>query len=247
MNYQEISPAKIVKHDIRAAAVFEHYGIDFCCKGKLPLATLCEEQRVSLETIAHDLLLLEMLPMPAQDFSAMSASELIEYIVEKHHAYVRRSIPIIQSHIHRVVERHGDDYPQNREVERQFDALATELLQHLDKEEYILFPAIQRMEIVAKYSLAPATNRFGTIANPLRGLEAEHEEAGAIMQQIRQLTNNYTPPPAACNTFKAAYAELREFEEDLHKHVHLENNILHEMALQLEKSQERGRSETNKN
>jgi len=245
MNYQEISPARIVKHDIRTAAVFERYGIDFCCKGKLPLATLCEEQHVNLNLIAQDLLRLELLPMPTQDFSAMSAAELMEYIVQHHHAYVRRSIPIIQSHIHRVVERHGDDQPQNREVENLFNTLATELLEHLDKEEHILFPAILRMEMAERYGLAPVTNRFGTIANPLSGLEAEHEAAGTMMQQIRKLTNNYTPPPSACNTYKAAYAELREFEEDLHKHVHLENNILHEMAVHLENSSQSKQTHSN--
>ncbi len=239
MNFTEISPAQLVKQDIRAAAVFERYGVDFCCKGKEPLQRLCAENNIDFRAVTEDLRQLELVPSKhhTTDFSTLSASDLIAHILEQHHSYVRRSIPIIQKHIHRVVERHGADYPETLEVAQLFDTLADELEAHLYKEEHVLFPAIHRMEMAVRFGLAPTNNHFGTVANPIGVMESEHEEAGAIMHKIRELTGNYTPPASACNTFKAAYAELKEFEEDLHKHVHLENHILHDKARELEKQQ----------
>jgi regulator of cell morphogenesis and NO signaling len=240
MNFTEISPAQIVKHDIRAAAVFERYGVDFCCKGKEPLQRLCAENNIDFRSITQDLSALELVPPKferTQDYDSMPASDLIAQILEQHHSYVRRAIPVIQKHIHRVVERHGGDYPETLEVAQLFDTLADDLEAHLYKEEHVLFPAIHRMEMAVRFGLKPTDNHFGAVANPIGVMESEHEEAGAIMHKIRELTGNYAPPPAACNTFKAAYAELKEFEEDLHKHVHLENHILHDKARELERKQ----------
>lgn len=240
MNYTELSPAQIVKNDIRTAAVFERYGIDFCCKGKQPLQHLCAENNVDFRAVTEDLSNLELVPPKheqTEQYETMLASDLITLILEQHHSYVRRSIPIIQKHIHRVAERHGGDYPETVEVAQLFDTIADDLEAHLYKEEHVLFPAIHRMEMAVRFGLKPTDNHFGTVANPIGVMEEEHEEAGAIMYKIRELTGNYTPPPTACNTFKAAYAELKEFEEDLHKHVHLENNILHDKARELERQQ----------
>lgn len=239
----EISPARIVKNDIRAAAVFERYGIDFCCKGKEPLAKLCEEKSIDVGTLTEELSRLDAAP-PALDFGSMKAYQLIGYIIEHHHSYVRRAIPIIQQHIHKVAERHGTEYPENGVIARMFDALAEELTEHLHKEEHVLFPYIQHVEMSCDFGLAPTQSHFGTALQPIAAMEREHEVVGEAMQCIRELSHNFTPPPAACNTYKAAYAELREFEEDLHKHIHLENNILHPMALELEEKQWRNSPQT---
>lgn len=240
MNYTELSPAQIVKHDIRAAAVFERYSIDFCCKGKDALLRTCAEQHIDIRSVTEDLSRLGLIPPKheqTEKYDTMLASDLITIILDRHHSYVRRALPIIQRHIHRVVERHGADYPETIEVAQLFDTLADDLEAHLYKEEHTLFPAIFRMEMAARFGLKPPEHQFGTVSNPLTAIEEEHDKAGTIMRKIRELTGNYTPPPTACNTFKATYAELKEFEEDLHKHVHLENNILHDKARDLENQQ----------
>lgn len=236
MEYTNLSPAQIVSRDIRSAAVFERFGLDFCCKGKDPLAEACEEARVSVEEVVGELARLGFLPTDeTTPFNETKTLELIDRIVDIHHSYVRRSIPVIQAHIGRVAERHGERHPETIRIRDLFEVVAKELAHHLQKEEQILFPHIAKL-YKAKYQNASKPQApFGTVQNPIRMMEMEHEEAGEILKTIRSLSDDYTPPQGACNTYKASYAELKEFEEDLHKHIHLENHILHGIALSLER------------
>ena len=163
------------------------------------------------------------------DFSDMNAEQLIRYILIKHHFYTRQSMPVIEAHLTKVVEKHGDRFLYMRTVNELFSYLKNDMYQHMQKEEMVLFPRIK--ELAASLSNQTNTNKQQEyISNPVAMMMHEHDEAGAIMEQIRILTNDYATPEGACNTFKIVLQELKALEEDLHKHVHLENNLLIPMA-----------------
>ena len=218
--------AAIVTGNHRSVAVLEKYQLDFCCKGKRTLAAACAEKGLALTTIAA-----ELQSTGAQEagrqmpFTDMSAEQLTGYIQTHHHFYVKQSMPVIAGHLEKVAMKHGDRYPYMAEVFHLFTELQEEMTAHMEQEETVVFPRInetERMFLAGRDTAALA----GTIPESLSVLETEHEHAGDLMFKIHALTNNYTAPEGACTTFKVSLAELKEFEEDLHRHVHLENNIL---------------------
>jgi len=226
--------ASIVTHNHQVVPVLERYNLDFCCKGKRTLAQACAEKGLKIESITEELRSLSGISGKQQmPFTEMDAEQLISYIVIHHHFYVKQSMPTIMAHINKVATKHGDRYPYMRDVYDMFVIIMREMTLHMEKEETVLFPRIKEVEGLYKagrYSeILP-----GSIQTLVNEMEADHEEAGDIMYQIRTATNNYTPPQDACTTFKVTLAELKEFEEDLHKHVHIENNILFPKALQYE-------------
>jgi regulator of cell morphogenesis and NO signaling len=135
----------------------------------------------------------------------------------------------------KVAKVHGHHYKEVVEIDRLFQLASKELAAHMKKEELILFPFIKQLSKAEKEGTTPPVPHFGDIENPIHMMEDEHEEVGAIFKEIAELSNNYTPPEGACNTFKALYDKLNEFEQDLHKHIHLENNILHPKAIEMAK------------
>jgi regulator of cell morphogenesis and NO signaling len=147
---------------------------------------------------------------------------------------VIENIPLIIQYSDKVARVHGENHPETVEINKLFHEVAIELSAHMQKEEMILFPFIKTMSKAKKEGTPMPAPPFGTVNNPIRMMEAEHENAGDIFKQIDKLSNNYTPPLAACNTYRVLYAKLQEFENDLHKHIHLENNILFPKAIQLE-------------
>jgi regulator of cell morphogenesis and NO signaling len=159
---------------------------------------------------------------------------LTQYIVNNHHAYVKKAIPEITAHLEKVKNAHGKKHQFIGEVQNTFALIAEELTNHMIYEERILFPIIKYLTESQRFTERPKTGGYGTIKNPIRQMEAEHVSAGGAMEKIRALTNNYTLPSDACTTFQVTYKELDEFEKDLHKHVHLENNILFPRAIELE-------------
>lgn len=225
--------ASIVSYNHQAVPVLEKYHLDFCCKGKRTLAEACVEKGLAADTIAE-----EILNRINKDegshfpFNSMNAEQLISYILIKHHFYVKQSMPTILSHLERVAQKHGDRFPYMVEVFVLFKEVCAELTSHMQKEELILFPRIKEIEAVSSIG---QNKKFteGYIAGPIQVMEMEHDRAGEILYKIRQLTNSYTPPADACTTFRVSLAELKEFEEDLHKHVHLENNLLFPLAEKL--------------
>jgi len=225
----------ILKADIKTAHVFEKYGIDFCCKGNRPLKEACEEKNVPVEEILSEIKNLnvgaEQLP---KRYDEWDLKFLSDYIINNHHSYVRTAIPQIRPHIEKVAFKHGNKYPFLKDVESLFNQVADELISHMHKEETILFHVIRYLEDCKRFDEKPRMSGFKTVKNPINAMEAEHTNAGGAMEKIRELTNNFTPPEGACNTFKLTYAELEEFEKDLHIHVHLENNILFPKAIALE-------------
>ena len=225
----------VVARDMRSAAVFARYGIDFCCGGRRSIADACRAGGVSPEAVLHDLEALPSTTAAAQDFTTWPIERVIDRVVTTHHAYVRAQIPIIQGFADTLASKKADRYPVLLAMRDIWTRLAADLAHHLDKEEVILFPFIRALAQAAgnRHVLPPQTP-FGTIQNPLRLMEVEHEAAARDLAELRQLTNNYQPPADACATWRAFYAELDAFERDLHEHVHLENNVLFPAAARLE-------------
>ena len=217
--------SQIVTETYQAARIFEKYGLDFCCKGKRPLREACQEKQISIEPLLNELKETMAKPAGNHHFNEMSLTELAEYIVRIHHGYVKTHAPQILDYIWRVASKHGDRFPFMHQVYTLFDELKTELDQHMLKEEIVLFPRIKQLEM----GMAQGAGEF--LQSPIDVMEMEHAKAGALMQSIRELTNNYEAPAQACTTFRLALDSLKAFEEDLHHHVHLENNILFSKAL----------------
>jgi regulator of cell morphogenesis and NO signaling len=209
--------------------VLEKYGLDFCCRGKKTLAEACAEKNLPPEQVATELSQILRIDRKNMPFTEMTADELIAYITIHHHFYVRNSIPTIVTHIEKVANKHGDRYPYMKEVYTLFQEVIEDLLPHMDKEEKVLFPRIKRIA-AAFASGQPDSGDSMLVTIPIQVLESEHDHAGQLMYKIRELTQQYTAPEDACTTFRICLEELRFFEQDLHQHVHLENNILFPMA-----------------
>jgi len=226
--YPDQSLGQIVTEQYYAARVFEKYGLDFCCKGKRSLSLACTEKGLDVDVILSELEIDITGNLTNDIFSTMSCKQLINYIIANHHTYVREYSPTIKEHVDRVAFKHGDSFPWMKEVAEDFTLVYTDLLTHMQKEELILFPRIVHLEFEGKSQL-PANY----LSAPIDAMEAEHEEAGQYMQRIKELTNNFTPPENACTTHRVSLLELKAFEENLHQHVHLENNLLFPRALSL--------------
>lgn len=225
----------IVTEDFRAAAVFERYSLDFCCKGGVTIAEACAGREVDPAGVYADLEEALRTPGDPDESGRWTPDTLIDHIIRTHHAYVRSAIPVLSVHTRKIADVHGPNHPEVIAIAAQFGAVAAELLHHMQKEEMILFPYIMQMAAAARQGRTLAAPGFGSAHNPIRMMEAEHAAAGDALYGIRALSNTYTPPPDACTTYRVTYQELRQFEEDLHRHVHLENNILFPSALALER------------
>ena len=228
------SLAEIVKEDHRAATVFEKYHLDFCCKGKRSLQQACEEGHLSAREIADALAESNLSGggKATLEFVQLPLSQLVSYIVGTHHDYVKKEMPQIIAWLQRVVSKHGERHPEMRKVTAIFEALVEEMTAHMQKEELILFPLIIDAE---GRSLAGKSNHLNItyLKAPIDMMEQEHDHAGHLLNEIRELTNSYTPPGDACTTYRLVIAALHAFEADLHQHVHLENNILFPKSLNL--------------
>jgi regulator of cell morphogenesis and NO signaling len=216
----------IVKEFHAAASVFEKYHLDFCCQGKRTLEVACEESGLVPEEIAVEInRAINSNKSGDHDFNSFDPEQLISYIILKHHSYVKQSSHVIKQHLLRVATKHGERFPEMKKVLALFLEVEEELQMHLQKEEVILFPRIR--EVYHASVNSGSTSFPPTYLNgPIQVMEAEHSHAGNALYEIRQLTNNYTVPEGACTTFNLVINELKAFEEDLHQHVHLENNIL---------------------
>lgn len=216
--------------------VFEAFGIDYCCGGKKPLAEACEAKNLSLATVISAL---EQGTAPApdqQEWTTKSLTALATHIVDTHHAYVRRELPRLAELAQKVVNRHGDTKPELPAIQAKVAQITEELTEHLAKEEVVLFPYITKLERSANEGTPKPHGCFGTVANPIAMMTQEHDAAGVLLAEIRRLSNDFAPPVGACPTYHAFYSGLHEFEQDLHQHIHLENNILFPKAIALEEA-----------
>ena len=227
----------LVAEDYRAAGIFKQYGIDFCCGGQKTVAEVCKQKGVPLSELEEKLSHLE--GQPAQQrlqFNEWPLPFLIDYIINIHHTYVQEKLPQLLEYSRKVAKVHGHAYPETITIADKLETVAEELFAHLRKEELILFPYVKELWKAKEAGETVAAPPFHSAQNPIRAMEAEHEFAGATMAEIRELSQDFTPPEGACNTYRVLYALLEEFEEDLHQHVHLENNVLFPQAVELEGS-----------
>lgn len=210
--------AEIVTEDISKASVFKKYNLDFCCGGGSTVENACKKANIELDKVLKDLLYdSPNNTTPNLDFKHWNAGFLADYIVNVHHSYVTENIEIINEFAHKVAHVHGSHAPETIEIADLFSKLSRELVVHMFKEENLLFPAI-------KAKIEDPGFRYDQ--EVIEILEDEHETAGDFAKKIQQLSNNFTPPEWACNTYKALYYKLNEFINDLYQHIHLENNIL---------------------
>lgn len=233
---QEKTVGEIVTENIKAAHIFKKYGIDFCCGGGISIKKACDKAKINPSLLEADLLNLDVVKDRTNDYNNWKIDFLADHIINIHHTYVSESSTLLLQYSERVNQVHGHHYTELNEIELLVKKVVQELATHMKKEELILFPFIKKLVAAERENGSVPMIPFGTVENPIKMMEAEHEEAGEIMRQIRWLTNNYTPPQKACNTYKALYSKLEEFEQDLHQHVHLENNILFPKALKLEQA-----------
>ncbi len=227
--------AEIVTENINTAHVFKKHGIDFCCGGGISIEKACAKNDIDYSQLEKELEAVDTKVGSAYNYDAWDLSFLIDHIVNIHHTYVEEGITLLLQYAAKVANVHGANFNEVIEINNLFIEVANELTTHMKKEELVLFPYIKQLVKASKDNTTPTPPHFGTVNNPIKMMENEHENAGDIFKTIAKLSNNYTPPEDACNTFKALYAKLDEFEQDLHQHIHLENNILFPKAIQLEK------------
>ena len=227
--------ADFVTENIKTAHIFKKYGIDFCCGGAISLEKACEKFGADIEQLRNDLDNVENTTTRATDYDNFKLDFLADHVVNVHHAYIEDNIPMMKQYADRVAKVHGHHYTELIEIRDLVHEVCGELASHCKKEELILFPFIKKMMQAQKDGTELPNPQFGSVDNPIKMMEDEHEEAGEIFRRISELSNNYTPPSGACNTYRAFYQKLQEFEEDLHEHVHKENNILFPKSLKLEK------------
>lgn len=214
--------------------VFEHYELDYCCGGNRPLAEACAEKSLASEVVLAALGEAIHRAPAAEDLTGASLGATIRHIVETHHDYIRRELPRLEEMADRVMAKHSPLHPEASFLQRNLGQLAGELLFHLDKEERILFPYIEALERSSKEGAALPHACFGSVESPIRQMIAEHEGAASLLEEMREATRGFTPWPGACPTTGGLYYGLKEFEADLHRHVHLETNLLFPRAVALE-------------
>jgi len=231
-NLKETKVSKIVAQNYKTAKVFSTYGIDFCCNGGIPLSEACASKNVEIAEVLKQLEV-ELAKPNEVDYQAIEMPVLIDHIVETHHHYVEKTIPILNTYLNKLCQVHGERHPELFQVFDLFRDCGDALTMHMKKEELTLFPFINKMVKTQSEGGSLNDAHFGHINNPISMMEAEHAEEGARFEKIAELTNQYTCPPDGCQTYRVAYAVLKEFENDLHKHIHLENNILFPKAAAL--------------
>lgn len=228
---------ELVAQDYRASSVFKKYGIDFCCQGNTSILDACIKKDIDPDLVLNDL------EAAAQtnnggtaDYKSWPLDLLADYIEKKHHRYVEEKSLEIKPYLDKICKVHGGHHPELFEINELFTASVGVLAQHMKKEELVLFPFVRKM-VKAQLSGSPVeTPQFGTVKNPIQTMMAEHDNEGERFRQIEALSNGYAPPEDACNTYRVTLALLKEFEDDLHLHIHLENNILFPKAAEMEKA-----------
>ncbi len=228
--------ADLVIENSNTAPVFKKHGINFCCGGALKVKRAAEEAKTAYDKLEEDLLSVENNCSAKTGYNHWDLDRLTHHITEVHHAYIRKNVPLLTKESARVVRKYGNDHPELIQIQRLFAELAIELSRHTRKEELVVFPFIRDLVQAEKKERRLAIPEFGSLANPVRMMEEDHREVGSTFRRIAVLSKAYTPPADACNTFRAYYAKLDEFEQDLNQHMHLENNILFPRALALEKT-----------
>ncbi len=226
--FESKTVGELVGERIGRASLFEKLGVDFCCNGHNLLPVACEKAGVELENVCS---LLEQSDLAAEatnetDWTSISATELADHIVSTHHAYLKEALPQVERLVEKVARVHGGNHPELVSMREVYAGLKQELDTHMMKEEQILFPMIKALEKAVKEQSKPEAFHCGSVNNPIRMMEHEHDIAGNALRQLRELSKDYLLPEGACNTYQLLFNQLQELEKDLHIHIHKENNIL---------------------
>ena len=233
----EINQAKVgevVSLNFNTAGVFQKYGIDFCCGGGVTVEKACQKHGLNVDKVTSELTnLLSESVSSDESYSDWSISFLIDYIVNTHHSYVRRKTEELGFYTSRVAEVHGQSHPENIQIHSLFEAISKEMQSHMASEEEVVFPLLKKIERFAANGEVIPEEIKAAFHNQIGEMENEHEAAGDLMKQIRVLSNGFTTPVDACTKYRILYQNLDVFEKDLHKHVHLENNVLFKKAAAL--------------
>ncbi len=224
-----------VATNYKAASVFKEFGIDFCCGGNRTIKDVCENKNIKLDELLAKLnAAITAGKDPNIDYTSWPLDLLADYIEKKHHRYVESQVPVLKQYLNKICKVHGDRHPELLEINELFTASAGELTMHMKKEELVLFPYIRKTVEASSRGTAVELPHFGTVKNPIQAMMNEHENEGERFRLIAEITNQYTPPVDACNTYRVAFSLLEEFQNDLHLHIHLENNILFPGIIALE-------------
>jgi len=224
----------IVADNYHAAGIFKEFGIDFCCGGGISVTKACKKRNLNPDDVVAKLnAVYSDNSGHNQNYNAWEPGFLIDHIERTHHNFVRTKTDEISVYASKVAKVHGERHPENVEIYNKFVALSRELLEHLQSEEERVFPLIREIYKSRMNGESIPDKIHDRLCDELELMEDEHEGAGDIMKEIRALSNDFTPPEDACATYRILYQNLAGFEEDLHKHVHLENNILFKKAEQL--------------
>ena len=227
-----------------ATRTFEKLGIDYCCGGSRSLRDACTQAHVALEDVLSELeqgsVLKTAEKSESQEIASGTLTQLVEHIVGTHHVYVKQELPRIQQLLKKVVAVHGAGHPELGRIQQVFREMSAELTSHMMKEEHILFPYIAALENAVSNHRPQPRPAFGTVSNPVHMMELEHDSAGSALKEIATLSSSYEPPEGACFSYRTLYTALKEFETDLHQHIHLENNILFPRAIAMESGAEGG-------
>lgn len=225
---------RIVAENLAAAAVFERHGMDFCCHGHQTLGEACRAHGVAISEVEAELAALSNAPeQKYPDLSGWPVDELSRYIVKVHHTFTKKLLPQISGHFQTVVRVHGSRHPELAALQSAFAPLRQELEQHLQKEEQILFPFFEAMELARRKNKPLPNACFADISQPIAQMLAEHTSAGAILDHMHAASSGFLPPPDACNTFQLLYQELTGLAQDLHRHIAIENHLLFPKATEL--------------
>ncbi len=226
---------QIAAKDLRKAQIFKKYGLDFCCGGKKTVKEACAEKGLDVTKIEQELqqpdLRTSSRPLPYNDWSL---DFLIDYILNTHHSYIRKNLPDIRAYAEKVLLVHGNRHEELARIQQLVEEISHELVSHMMKEEKVLFPYIKELVLGDQGGKPTYAAQFDSVKNPINMMEMEHELVGKNLEEIRELTDNYNLPEDACASYSLLYRLLDDFEEDLHMHIHLENNILFPKALELE-------------
>ncbi len=219
-----------------ATRVFEKLGIDYCCGGGKSIEDACFGAGVSLEEVMADLDKgRERYAGQADgEWQSRSLAELMDHIVRKHHEYTRSELGRLDQLSAKVLSVHGRNHPELQKVRDLFTALQKDLTPHMLKEEQVLFPYIEKMEDATLKGLPAPTPFFGTVRNPVRLMMQEHDTAGDLLRELRSSSGDFAVPSDGCISYRTLYQALQELEKDLHRHIHLENNILFPKAVAME-------------
>lgn len=226
--------SEIVAENYNTAAIFKKNRIDFCCNGNRTLKEVSLEKNIDINVLISEIKKLDKTSSTSEDYQSWDIGFLSDYIYQNHHLYIEKRGPEIISYLDKICNVHGKKHPELFEINTLFKDALGDLTIHMKKEELILFPFIKKIAKADKNNEKIASPPFGSISNPIDMMHTEHDNEGERFRKIAELSNNYQPPKDSCNTYRIAFILLKEFEDDLHKHIHIENNILFKKAISIE-------------